>query len=87
MACANEEAYLNELVVYQLEFEGYMCDRLNNKLVKVHVTISQKNSLMKATFITMSFQNELVVTTTNEPKLIRGGVELTTIFYTFYLPT
>jgi UDP-galactopyranose mutase len=32
---ANEKAYLNELLAYQLQFEGYTYDQLSNKLVEV----------------------------------------------------
>ncbi len=35
---ANEEAYLNELVAYQLQFDGYIYDWLTGKLCEVHVT-------------------------------------------------
>jgi hypothetical protein len=37
---ANEEVYLNELVAYQLQFDGYTYDRLIKKLIKVFITIS-----------------------------------------------
>jgi hypothetical protein len=33
IAHADEEAYLNELVAYQLHFEGYKYDRLIDKLI------------------------------------------------------
>ncbi len=39
IACAYEEVYLNELVAYWLQFDGYTYDRLNSKLVEVHGTV------------------------------------------------
>jgi hypothetical protein len=33
IAHVDEEVYLNELVAYQLHFEGYKCDRFISKLV------------------------------------------------------
>jgi hypothetical protein len=35
IARANEKAYLNELVAYQLKFEGYTYDWFISKLVEV----------------------------------------------------
>jgi hypothetical protein len=43
---ANEEAYLNELVAYQLQFEDYTYDQLTSKLVEVLVVVFQKYSLV-----------------------------------------
>ncbi len=40
---ADEEAYLNEMVAYQLHFEGYKYDLFNGKLVKVPIDVFQKN--------------------------------------------
>ncbi len=42
---------------------------------------------MQVAFIAMSFWNELVVTTTKKLEPIKKEVELTIIFYIFYLPT
>ncbi len=42
MVCANEDAYLNKLVTYWLQFEGYTYDWLSTKLVEIHVEISQR---------------------------------------------
>jgi hypothetical protein len=39
IARVDEEAYMNELVTYQLQFEGYKYDRLTCKLVEVHVIV------------------------------------------------
>jgi hypothetical protein len=44
ISCADEEAYLNELVTYRLKFEGYKYDRFTNKLVNVLVNVFQKSS-------------------------------------------
>jgi hypothetical protein len=86
IACADEEAYLNELVVYWLQFDGYTYDQLTSKPIEVPVITFQKFSLVKATIIITSFQNEHVVITTKEPKPIQGGVELTIISRTLFLP-
>ncbi len=73
IACANEEAYLNELVGYQLHFEGYKYDQLINKLIEIPVNVFQKNSLMQSTTVATSSKNEPIVTTTKKPKPIMGG--------------
>jgi len=39
ITCAYKEAYLNELVTYQLYFDGYTYDWINGKLVEVPITI------------------------------------------------
>jgi hypothetical protein len=39
IVCVNVEAYLNELVAYQLHFEGYKYDQLISKLVEVLVNV------------------------------------------------
>jgi hypothetical protein len=39
LVCADEEAYLNELVVYRLKFKGYKYDQLSGKLVEVLVEV------------------------------------------------
>lgn len=46
--------YLNKLVTYRLQFEGYTCDQLNSKLVEVHVNVLKKFSPMQPSFVTMS---------------------------------
>jgi hypothetical protein len=46
IVCVDEEAYLNKLVAYPLQFEGYTYDWLNVKLVEVPIIVSQKISLM-----------------------------------------
>ncbi len=65
--CADEEAYLNELVTYRLQFEGYKYDHLISKLVGVHVTTFQKFSLMQVATVATSSWSEHVVTTIEEP--------------------
>jgi hypothetical protein len=42
IACADEEAYLNELAAYQLHFEGYKYDWLIGKLAKVPIDVFQR---------------------------------------------
>ncbi len=64
---ADEKAYLNELVAYRLQFEGYTYDLFNNKVVEVPVTVSQKFSFVWASTTAMSYQSEPVVTTIEEP--------------------
>jgi hypothetical protein len=54
IARANEEAYLNELLAYQLHFEGYKYDQLIGKLVEVLVNVFQKFSFVQATTIATS---------------------------------
>ncbi len=78
ITCANEEAYLNELVAYRLQFEGYTYDQFTNKLVEVHVIVFKKNSPMQVVNVTMSSRKELVVIIIVELELIRGGVALNT---------
>ncbi len=46
ITCVDEEAYLNELVAYQLHFETYQYDQLTNKLVEVLVNVFQKSSFV-----------------------------------------
>ncbi len=58
-AHVNEEAYLNKLVAYWLQFEGYKYDMLISKLVEVLVTIFQKNSLVQVGTIATNSRNEL----------------------------
>jgi hypothetical protein len=67
----DEKAYLNEIVAYWLQFEGYTYDWLINKLVEKPIIVSQKFSLVEVVTTTMSFQNALVITTTKEPKPIK----------------
>ncbi len=86
IVCANEEVYLNELVAYQLQFEGYKYDWFNNKLVKVPINVSQKFSPMEATIIATSSQSEHVVTTIDKPKSIKGRAKLTIVSCTLSLP-
>lgn len=86
IACVDEEAYLNKLVAYQLQFEGYTYDKITNKLVEVHVIVSHKFSHVQAAIIATSFRNEHVVTTTKEPKPFNGGVELVIVTCTLFLP-
>jgi hypothetical protein len=86
VACSNEETYLNELVAYQLQFEGYTFDWLTGKLVEVLVTVSQKLSLVHVTTTRMSFRIKLVVTTTKELEPIEG-VKLAIVSCTLSLPT
>jgi hypothetical protein len=43
----NEEAYLNELVAYRLQVEGYMYDQFHNKLVEIFVTVSHNFHMCK----------------------------------------
>ncbi len=68
---ANEEAYLNELVAYQLHFEVYKYDRLTGKLVEVPINVSW---------------NEHVVTIIKELKPIRGRTKLTIVSCTLLCP-
>jgi hypothetical protein len=42
---------------------------------------------MQVTTIAISFQNELVVTTTEEPEPIQGGAKLAIVSCTLSLPT
>jgi len=81
----NEKVYLNELVVYRLQLDGYTYDWLIGKPIKVSDIISYKFSLVQASIVATSFQSEHVVTTTKEPKPIKG-VELAIISCTLYLP-
>ncbi len=37
--CADEEAYLNKLIAYRLQFEGYIYDQLSDKLVEVPINV------------------------------------------------
>jgi hypothetical protein len=55
-------------------------------LVEVPIIVFQKNSHVQATTIVTSFQNEHVVKTTEEPKPIRKGAELTIVSCTLPLP-
>jgi hypothetical protein len=50
----DEEAYLNELVAYQLQFEGYKYDHFSGKLVKVPIIVSQKFSPVEVTTVATS---------------------------------
>jgi len=43
---ADKKTYLNELVAYQLQFEGYKYNWFIGKLVEVPVIVFQKNLLM-----------------------------------------
>ncbi len=62
----DEEAYMNELVAYRLQFDGYTYDQLISTLIEVPIIVFQKFSLVQATIVATSFRNELVVTTTKE---------------------
>ncbi len=86
IAHANEEAYLNELIAYRLQFDGYTYDQLTRNLIKVSIIISQKFSPMQASIVVTSFRSEHVVTTIKEPKPIRRGTKLAIIFCTLSLP-
>ncbi len=66
ITCVDEEAYLNEIVTYQLQFEGYTYDQLTGKLVGVPVTALQKFSHVQATPIATSFRSEPIVITNEE---------------------
>ena len=55
---------MNELVAYQLHFEGYTYDWLNGKLDEVPIIVSQP---MQATTTNTNFQSEPIVTTIEEP--------------------
>ncbi len=55
IAYANEEAYMNELVLYRLHFEGYKYDQVIGKLVKVLINVFYKISPMQATIVTTSY--------------------------------
>ncbi len=58
IVCANEEAYLNELVAYWLHFEGYKYDQVTNKLVEAPIHVFQKISPMQVVVvITSSYRN------------------------------
>lgn len=87
MVHANEDAYLNKLVTYWLKFEGYTYDWLSTKLVEILAEISQRILPMQPTFALLSSRFELVTNTTKEPIPIRGGVKITTVSYTFFMPT
>jgi hypothetical protein len=84
---AYEETYLNELVAYQLQFEGYKYDRLTCKLVEVLVIVFHKFSHVQATTVVTSSPSELVVTTIENFEPIRGGAKLTIVSCTLPLPT
>jgi hypothetical protein len=56
------------------------------KLIEILVNVFQKSSPMQSTTMVTSSQIELVVTTTKEPKSIRGGVELVIVPYTYFYP-
>jgi hypothetical protein len=59
---------------------------MTSKLIEVLVIVSHKISFVKATIVTTKSPNELIVTTTKEPKLIKGGVELAIVPCTLFLP-
>ncbi len=81
---ADEKAYLNELITCQLHFEGSTYDQFNDKLVEVHVIISQH---VEVTTATMSSQSVHVIITREELKSIKGGVhELAIVSCTLFLP-
>jgi hypothetical protein len=71
----DEEAYLNELVTYRLHFEGYKYDQLISKLVEVLVNVLHRGSHVQPVVVATSSWSEHVVTTTEEPKRIRGGAD------------
>ncbi len=83
IVCVDEEAYLNKLVSYHLQFEGYTCDQLSNKLVEVLIIVSYKFSHVQASITTTSSWSEPVVTTIEESEPIRRGVEITIVFLYF----
>jgi len=82
-----EEAYLNELVAYQLHFEGYKYDCLINKLIEVHVNVFQNNSHAQVAAIATSFRSEPIITTIEELEPIKVGAELAIVSCTLSLPT
>jgi hypothetical protein len=86
IAFVDEEAYLNELVAYQLHFKGYKYDRLTCKLVEVHVDVLQNSSHEQSIAMATSFWSKAVVTTNEELEPIRGGTKLTIVPYTLFLP-
>ncbi len=77
IAHVDEEAYLNELVAYQLHFEGYINDWFNGKLDEVPIIVSQP---VQTITVDTNSQNEPIITTTKEPEPIKGGVELTIVY-------
>jgi hypothetical protein len=86
ITCAYKEAYLNELITYQLYFDGYTYDQINGKMAEVPVIIFYKFSFVQAAIVVTSFQNEHVVTTTKKPKPIRGKTKLAIVSCTSSLP-
>ncbi len=74
---------MNELVAYQLHFEGYTYDWFNDKLDEVPIIVSQPVQVVTTN---MNSQSEPSVTTTEEPKPIRGGVKLTIVYCILFLP-
>ncbi len=83
----NEEAYLNKLVTYRLQFEVYKYDRLNGKLVEVRVEVSQRFLPMQLAFSTTSSQSELVINTIEKLVTVKGGAEIAIVSYILPLPT
>ncbi len=86
ISCVDEEAYLNELVTCQLQFDGFTFDQLIGKLVEVLVTIFQKFSHVWVVTITISSWNKIVVTTSKELKPIRRGAKLAIVSCTLFYP-
>ncbi len=68
---------MNELVAYQLHFEGYINDWFNGKLDEVPIIVSQP---VQTITVDTNSQNEPIITTTKEPEPIKGGVELTIVY-------
>ncbi len=83
----DEKTYLNKVVACRLHFEGYKYDQLIGKLVEVLVHVFQKLSPMQVAARATSSQNELIVTTSEEPKPIDGGAKLAIVSCTLPLPT
>jgi hypothetical protein len=84
--CADEEAYLKELVACRLQFESYKYDRLIGKLVEVSIIIFHKFSFVQVATVATSFRNEPIVNITKEPEHIRRGAEHAIVSYTFPMP-
>jgi hypothetical protein len=64
-----------------LQFDGYTYDWLFGKLVEVLITIFHTFSHVQVGNVVTSSQNELVVITTEEFKLIKRGAKLVIISY------
>ncbi len=81
IAHADEEAYMFELVVYEMQFLKYKYDQLNSKLIETKgaIGISQIFISMELVPTFVGIHSELVVTIVEVLAQMRGGSDSTTI--------